>query len=162
MLPPITIIGQRLKELRLNSDNTMDEEAAQLNQTFKLKITKSMMSRWESGQSQPSSVFLSAYAKYHNIDLNYIVGLTDVSSPLSQKLEIISDDNTFLPNSESSRPLCRYSEILKEAPEIEDVVESYASLDKEDRGVIRGEIKGMLRAEKYSYSSRIKDDTAIG
>ena len=81
-----SIIASRLKEIRTKAGNTMEEESAKLNSLFNLKITKSMMSRWESGQSQPSCIFLSAYAKYHDIDLNYIVGLTDIYSSLSTKL----------------------------------------------------------------------------
>lgn len=76
------LIGKRLKELRLSLGNSMEVEADKLNSAFNLKITKSMMSRWESGASQPTNIFLSAYAQFHNVDLNYLVGLTDIKKPL--------------------------------------------------------------------------------
>lgn len=76
-------IGIRLKQLRVESGFSMDDEAFKLNSAFGLKITKSMMSRWENGSAQPTNIFLSAYARFHNIDLNYIVGLTDIKKPLT-------------------------------------------------------------------------------
>ena len=71
-----------LKELRLEKDLSMDELSERLNKTYSLKITKSMISRWENGQASPNNTYLSAYAKFFNIDLNYLVGLTDVRRPL--------------------------------------------------------------------------------
>ena len=76
------IIGKRLEELRLDLGNTMQEEADILNKTYNLQMTKGMISRWESGKADPSTIFLSAYAKYHNIDLNYILGVIDTKKPL--------------------------------------------------------------------------------
>lgn len=76
------ITGKRLKELRLDIDNSMQEEADALNKSYNLQISRSMISRWESGKSEPSLVYLSAYAKYHNTDLNYILGLVDKKKPL--------------------------------------------------------------------------------
>ena len=137
MLPPITIIGQRLKELRINAENTMEEEAAYLNQAFSLKITKSMMSRWESSQSQPSSMFLSAYAKYHNIDLNYIVGLTDIVSTLSKKLEI----NPVLPQTTA---------------EEQELMKKYRVLSEEGKLAIKTTINSLYSS---TIHSRMKTGT---
>lgn len=91
------ITGKRLKELRESSGFTMQEEADILNKTFNLQITRGMMSRWESGKAQPSNIFLSAYARYHNMDLNYIIGLTDVKKNLEDKyiLEEVSIKNSI-------------------------------------------------------------------
>lgn len=91
------ITGKRLKELRESAGLTMQEEADVLNKTFNLQITRGMMSRWESGKAQPSNIFLSAYARYHNMDLNYIIGLTDVKKNLEEKyiLEEVSIKNSI-------------------------------------------------------------------
>lgn len=91
------ITGKRLKELRESAGLTMQEEADVLNKTFNLQITRGMMSRWESGKAQPSNIFLSAYARYHNMDLNYIIGLTDVKKNLEEKytLEAVSIENNI-------------------------------------------------------------------
>ena len=71
-----------LKQLRLEKNLSMDELCEKLNNSYNLKITKSMISRWENGQASPNNSYLSAYAKFFNIDLNYLVGLTDIRRPL--------------------------------------------------------------------------------
>ena len=78
------VIGSRLKELRETAGRSMEEECASLNRAYNLKIGKGMMSRWETGKSQPSNNFLCAYALHHNIDLNYLVGLSDIKKPLCE------------------------------------------------------------------------------
>ena len=71
-----------LKQLRLEKNLSMDDLCEKLNNSYNLKITKSMISRWENGQASPNNTYLSAYAKFFNIDLNYLVGLTDIRRPL--------------------------------------------------------------------------------
>lgn len=72
-----------LKELRREKKLSMDELSEKLNKMYNLKITKSMISRWEGGLASPNNTYLSAYAKFFNIDLNYLVGLTDIKRPLN-------------------------------------------------------------------------------
>nr|DAS40382.1 MAG TPA: helix-turn-helix domain protein [Caudoviricetes sp.] len=74
--------GDKLKDLRIKSNLSMDSLIEKLNKKYDLNITKSMMSRWENNLSEPSNKFVAAYAKFFNIDLNYLVGLTDIKSPL--------------------------------------------------------------------------------
>lgn len=75
--------GDKLKQLRIGKQLSMDALTDKLNSKFGLNITKSMMSRWENNLSEPSSKFVAAYAKYFNVDLNYLVGLTDDRRPLN-------------------------------------------------------------------------------
>jgi len=75
--------GDKLKQLRIDKQLSMDALTDKLNSKFGLNITKSMMSRWENNLSEPSSKFVAAYAKYFNVDLNYLVGLTDDRRPLN-------------------------------------------------------------------------------
>ena len=37
-------------------------------------VSKSMISRWENGKSQPSAPYIRAYATLFNVDMNYILG----------------------------------------------------------------------------------------
>lgn len=93
------VIGVRLKQLRIEAGLSMDDEAEKLNKAFNLKITKSMMSRWENGSTQPTNIFLSAYAQYHDVDLNYLVGLTDLKKSLREccaKEEFSSDERSII------------------------------------------------------------------
>ena len=75
--------GDKLKQLRIDKQLSMDALTDKLNSKFGLNITKSMMSRRENNLSEPSSKFVAAYAKYFNVDLNYLVGLTDDRRPLN-------------------------------------------------------------------------------
>ena len=75
--------GDKLKQLRIDKQLSMDALTDKLNSKFGLNITKSMMSRWENNLSEPSSKCVAAYAKYFNVDLNYLVGLTDDRRPLN-------------------------------------------------------------------------------
>ena len=45
-----------------------------------------MISRWENNLSEPSSKFITAYAKFFNIDLNYLAGITDIKNPAPESL----------------------------------------------------------------------------
>lgn len=79
--------GDRLKSLRLSKEYSMEKLAEELNEKYNLKITKSMMSRWESGKSEPTNIFAAAYARYFNVKLDYILGLIDEKESLDASLE---------------------------------------------------------------------------
>lgn len=48
------MFGKKLREIRKQHHLTMDELANELNRKFNTKISKSMISRWETGQTDPS------------------------------------------------------------------------------------------------------------
>lgn len=90
------IIGKRLKELRKPLNNTgisMDELCNIFKEKYNLNINKSMISRWENGTAIPDNKHIVAYAKYFDIDMNYLIGLTNVPRKIS---EIIIDKNLKL------------------------------------------------------------------
>lgn len=87
--------GQKLKNLRIEKALSMDELVNTLNYLYDLTMTKSMMSRWENDLSEPSNRFLSAYARFFDIDLNYLVGLTDIKKKLSQVIKEGNKSKTF-------------------------------------------------------------------
>lgn len=80
--------GNRLKELRKpmgrpENSMSMDELCKKLSTRFNLKINKSMMSRWENGTAVPDNKHIVAYAKFFDVDMNYLIGLTDIKRKLS-------------------------------------------------------------------------------
>lgn len=80
--------GDRLKELRKptghpENNMSMDELCKKLSTRFNLKINKSMMSRWENGTAVPDNKHIVAYAKFFDVDMNYLIGLTDIKRKLS-------------------------------------------------------------------------------
>ena len=90
------IIGKRLKELRKPLNNTgisMDELCNIFKEKYNLNVNKSMISRWENGTAIPDNKHIVAYAKYFDIDMNYLIGLTNVPRKIS---EIIIDKNIKL------------------------------------------------------------------
>lgn len=76
------INGERLKKLRTDADLTMEELATKLNNKYGSRITKSMISRWEHNLAMPRNPYLSMYAYFFNIDMNYLIGKTDIQNPL--------------------------------------------------------------------------------
>ena len=42
-----------------------------------------MMSRWENGTAVPDNKHIVAYAKFFDIDMNYLIGLTNIKRKLS-------------------------------------------------------------------------------
>lgn len=75
-------IGQRLKELRIAQGLTIDALREKLSLEVQKTgidikgdgVSKSMISRWENGRSQPSAPYIRAYATLFNVDMNYILG----------------------------------------------------------------------------------------
>ena len=90
--------GNRLKELRkpLNYPEkhfSMDELCEKVSKKYGLRVNKSMMSRWENGTAVPDNKHIVAYADYFDVDMNYLIGLTNVKRKLSDfKLDKILDD----------------------------------------------------------------------
>lgn len=87
--------GDRLKELRKPKNQpdknlSMDELSEKLSSRFNLRINKSMISRWENGSAVPDNKHISAYAIFFDVDMNYLIGLTDIKRKLS---EINTDKN---------------------------------------------------------------------
>ena len=107
--------GDKLKDLRIKSNLSMDSLIEKLNKKYDLNITKSMMSRWENNLSEPSNKFVAAYAKFFNIDLNYLVGLTDIKSPLY-------NENTDTYKSERDLMIEKYQLTPEELAEYERIM----------------------------------------
>lgn len=75
-------IGEKLKELRKERELTLDMLVADLNQSYPdIKVNKSMISRWERGENDPSLEYARHLAMYFNVSLDYLIGLTDVKTP---------------------------------------------------------------------------------
>lgn len=117
--------GKKLKDLRNSKDLTMDALIEQLNKNYNLNITKSMMSRWENNLSEPSNKFIAAYAKFFNIDLNYLVGITDIKAPL-RKENRDNKDNFITFYRVDTRDMTE-----KEKEEFREEMERYADYIKE-------------------------------
>jgi len=77
------MIGERLLELRKDADLTQDDLALILN------INKHSISSYERDKSEPPDAIKIAIAKYFDVSLDYLLGVTDIPAPLnSQKLAV--------------------------------------------------------------------------
>ena len=78
-----TGIGEKIKELRLEHDLTMDMLIADINNRFDLvkPMNKSMLSRWESGINDPSLENTKYLSIYFNVSVDWLIGLTDTRTP---------------------------------------------------------------------------------
>lgn len=74
-------IGERLANLRKEQQLTMDMLVEDINYKFNTLINKSMVSRWERNENDPSLEMAIMLSKYYNVSLDYLIGLTDVKTP---------------------------------------------------------------------------------
>ena len=74
-------LGQRLKELRQQRELSMDMVVYDVANTYHIEFTKGNLSRWENGINYPSLIYAAYLAKYYNVSLDYLIGLTDVKTP---------------------------------------------------------------------------------
>ena len=79
----MTGIGLRIKELRIERDLTMDMLVADMNQKYDLErpINKSMVSRWENGDNEPSLENAKYISMYFDVSLDYLIGNSDIRTP---------------------------------------------------------------------------------
>lgn len=79
----MTGIGLRIKELRIERDLTMDMLVADMNQKYALErpINKSMVSRWENGDNEPSLENAKYISMYFDVSLDYLIGNSDIRTP---------------------------------------------------------------------------------
>lgn len=79
----MTGIGLRIKELRQERDLTMDMLVADMNVKFTLKkpINKSMVSRWENGDNEPSLENAMYLSMYFDVSVDYLIGVSEMRTP---------------------------------------------------------------------------------
>lgn len=97
------MFAQRLKELRQSKDLTMDMLVADIKTKYPdMRIDKSMLSRWESGQNCPSLENAKYISMYFDVSLDYLIGLTDVKTPSRLlRLKAYADKTTEIHNKNS-------------------------------------------------------------
>lgn len=77
------MIGERLLGLRKDADLTQDELAAIL------KINKHSISSYERGKSEPPDELKVAIAKYFNVSIDYLLGVTNEPVPIDRQEKVI-------------------------------------------------------------------------
>lgn len=76
-----TGIGAKIKKLREEKGLSMDLLAYDISIRCHTKIDKSMISRWESGENEPSLERAKALSEYFDVSVDYLLSLTDDRTP---------------------------------------------------------------------------------
>ena len=118
---------KRIKKRREELGMSQDELAQKLG--YK---SRSTIAKIEKGENDITQSKIAAFAQALQTTPGNLMGLdsedTSTISPAAQKYQIL----------------------LNLTPDLSEAVELYTSLDDGDRGVIRGEMKGMLMNPKYT------------
>lgn len=77
------MIGERLLELRKDADLTQDDLAEIL------RINKHSISSYERNKSEPPDAIKIAIARYFNVSIDYLLGLTDTPAPLEKHHQVL-------------------------------------------------------------------------
>lgn len=110
-----------LKELRKEKGYT------QMKLASKLGISRSAVSMWEIGESEPDNAVLCKIAELFDVSIDYLLGIQLDSS--KSKTEQDSFDSTE-----------------------KELIKFYRLLDDEDKAEVRGYINGLLRSNKNIYT----------
>lgn len=73
-------LSERLKSLREEKGISMDKMCEDLSKIYNMNLAKSTISKWENGKSEPTMSYARVLAKYFNVTLDYIIGLTNEKS----------------------------------------------------------------------------------
>ncbi|MDU5942742.1 MAG: helix-turn-helix transcriptional regulator [Negativicoccus succinicivorans] len=68
-------LGEKLRAVRKNAGLTIEELTTAFNDKFELRANKGMVSKWENDLVEPSSPYITAYAKLFGLDLNELLNL---------------------------------------------------------------------------------------
>lgn len=77
------MIGERLLELRKDADLTQDDLAAIL------RINKHSISSYERNKSEPPDDIKIAIARYFQVSVDYLLGLTDNPAPIANAAPVL-------------------------------------------------------------------------
>ena len=83
------MIGERLLALRKDADLTQDDLAAILN------INKHSISSYERNKSEPPDDIKIAIAKYFQVSLDYLLGVSDNPAPVSASAPVLRLPSAF-------------------------------------------------------------------
>ena len=128
-----------LKSLRLSNKLTQDELSK------KLKISRSTIGMYENGSRQPDFETLELIADFFNVDIDFLLGRSNKTTYIpSQPTPLSTDDVQSL--------------VTKHYGTAAEGMLLYSQLDIEDRAEIKGEMRQMLKAAKYTTKPFTRED----
>lgn len=70
----MNITSTLLKELRIKKNITLEQLAVEINEQFNVNLTRSMLSKWETGKSTPVYDHLKRLALYYGVTTDFLLG----------------------------------------------------------------------------------------
>lgn len=113
---------------------------------------------YERGEREPGLDLLEAFADFFNVDLDYLLGKSDIPNRL-QWLDSI-DKSTDLEKLRADIAKEEQAEkmiVAQYGQDVWDALCMYIQLDAEDRAEVRGMMKGLYRHDKYSIQEGLKN-----
>lgn len=99
------MIGERLFDLRKDANLTQDELSNIL------KINKHSISSYERDKSEPPDTIKIAIAKYFNVSIDYLLGITKEPTPITVSMDYLRLPHNF--PFEAKKELLRFADYLK-------------------------------------------------
>lgn len=151
---------ERLKLLRAEKDLSQQALADQISLYLggSKSCSKSSINMYERGQREPGLELLEAFADFFNVDMDYLLGKSDIPNRLlwldsidkSTDLEKLRQD---IANEDQAEELI----VAQYGKDVWDALCIYIQLDMEDRAEIRGMMKGLFRNDKYSTQEGLRN-----
>lgn len=67
----------RLKELRQEKEQSLEDVAQGINKQFGTNLNRSTVLRYETGECDPKVTVASYFAKFYGVSMDYLIGLVD-------------------------------------------------------------------------------------
>ena len=151
---------ERLKLLRTQKDISQQILADQISLYLggAKSCSKSSIYMYERWEREPGLDLLEAFSDFFNVDLDYLLGKSDIPNRL-QWLDSI-DKSTDLEKLRADIAKEEQAEkmiVAQYGQDVWDALCMYIQLDAEDRAEVRGMMKGLYRHDKYSIQEGLKN-----
>lgn len=94
----MNITSTLLKELRIKKNITLEQLAIEINEQFNVNLTRSMLSKWETGKSRPVYDHLKRLALYYGVTTDFLLGFDKEENVVITNSEGAVTNKMSLPN----------------------------------------------------------------
>lgn len=139
----MNVFGERLRELR--GTMSIDELVTKLNDTYETSISKSMISRYENGQSDPKMENVRIIADYFKVSSDYLLGITD------EKVSIMNQELSEKDERDIQKELQKLIDGLSKSGNAAfdgRTLEELSEEEREDRELLLSSLENSLRLAK--------------
>lgn len=139
----MNVFGERLRELR--GKMSIDELVTKLNETYETSISKSMISRYENGQSDPKMENVRIIADYFKVSSDYLLGISN------KKISTINEELNEKDEKDIQKELQKLIDGLSQSGNAAfdgRTLEELSEEEREDRELLISSLENSLRLAK--------------